>query len=135
MQCWLTMIFLAEPTSPNQHTVSAVPVQRRGVIRVSWTAPTVPRGELPITGYIIRYKGQNSNMFKYWPVMSKFETHEVTGLNPGTVYRVYVAGVSAIGPGSYCCEGTPVLVTTYNGKLHHGQVLICLMCCDLLCLI
>ena len=118
------MIFLAEPPSPNHHTVSAVPVGRRGVIRVSWTAPTVPRGELPITGYSIRYKVQNSNVFKYQSIVSNSET-EVTGLNPGTVYRVYVAGVSAIGRGSYCCEVTPVRVTTYNGKLHHEQVLIC----------
>ena len=64
MECWLTMIFLTAPPSPSHHTVSAVPVDRRGVIRVSWTAPTVPRGELPITGYIIRYKVQNSNMFE-----------------------------------------------------------------------
>ena len=124
MQCWLTMIFLAEPPSPNHHTVSGVSVDRRGVIRVSWTAPTVPRGELPITGYSIRYKVQNSNMSKDLSVMSDSET-EVTGLNRGTVYRVYVAGVSAIGPGSYCCEGTPVHVRTYNGKLQHEQVLIC----------
>ncbi len=102
----------------------AVPVDRRGVIRVSWTAPTVPRGELPITGYSIRYKVRNRNMFKYWPAMSNSET-EITGLKPGTVYRVYVAGVSAIGRGSYCCEGTPVLVRTYNGKLHHEQLLSC----------
>ena len=113
----ILMIFLAEPRSPNNHTVSAVPVDRHGVVRVSWTAPTVPRGELPIIGYHIRCKLQNSNMFKYWSVLSNSET-EVTGLNPGTVYRVYVAGVSAIGLGSYCCEGTPVRVTTYNGKLH-----------------
>ena len=104
----------------------AVPVDRHGVIRVSWTAPTVPSGELPITGYTIRYKVQNSTMFKYWPVMSNSETEtEVTGLNPGTVYRVYVAGISAIGGSPYCCEGTPVLVRTYNGKLYHEQVLIC----------
>ena len=122
MLCWLTTILLAEPPSPNNRTVSAVPVGRRGVIRVSWTAPSVPRGELPITGYIIRYKIQNSNVFKYRSVMSNSET-EVTGLYPGTVYRVYVAGVSAIGLGSYCCEGTPVRVRTYNGKLHHEQVL------------
>ena len=118
------MIFLAEPPSPNHHTVSAVPVDRRGVLRVSWNAPTVPRGELPITGYIIRYKVQNSIVFKYQSAVSNSEI-EVTGLNPGTVYCVYVAGVSAIGPGSYCCEVTPVLVTTYNGKLHHEQVLFC----------
>ena len=126
MQCWLTVIFLAEPPSPNNDTVAVVPVGRRGAIRVSWTAPTVPRGELPITGYSIRYKVQNSNMFRYRTVMPNSETQtEVTGLNPGTVYRVYVVGVSAIGPGSYCCEVTPVLVTTYNGKLHHEQVLFC----------
>ena len=120
------MILIAEPPSPNHHTVSAVPVDRRGVIRVSWSAPTVPRGESPITGYTIQYKVQNSNMFKYQSVMSNSET-EVTGLNPGTVYRVYVAGLSAIGPGSYCCEGTPVLVTTYNDKLHYEKVLYILL--------
>ena len=117
------MIFLAEPPSPNHHTVRAVPVNRRGVIRVSWTAPTVPSGELPITGYSIRYTVQNSNMFKYRSVMSNSET-EVTGLNPGTVYRVYVAGFSAIGPGQYCCEETPLLVTTQNGKLHASYIYI-----------
>ena len=119
MQCWLTILFLAAPPSPSHDTVSGVPVDRRGVIRVSWTAPTVPRGELPITGYIIRYKVQNSRSnFMYQSVLSNSET-EITGLNPGTVYRVYVAGASEIGPGSFCCEGTPVLATTYNGKLHH----------------
>ena len=118
------MICLAEPPNPNHRTVSAVPVNRLGVIRVSWTAPSEPRGELPITGYIIRYKVQNSSVFTYSSGTSNSET-EVTGLNPGTIYRVYVAGVSAIGPGSYCCEGTPVLVTTYNGKLHPEQMLIC----------
>ena len=118
MQCWLTVIFLAEPPSPNHDTVSAVPVDRRGVIRVSWTAPTVPSGELPITGYIIRYKLKNSNVFKSGTSNSGTE---VTGLNPGTVYRVYVAGVSAIGPGSYCCERTPVRGRTYNGKLHASR--------------
>ena len=44
------------PPHPNHHTVSAVPVGRRGVIRVSWTTPTVPGGELPVTGYSIQYK-------------------------------------------------------------------------------
>ena len=110
----------SETPSPNHHTVSAVPVDRRGVIRVSWTAPTVPSGELPITGYTIRYKVQNSSdNFRYWAAMANSET-DITGLNPGTVYRVYVAGASAIILGSYCCEGTPVLVTTYNGKLHYA---------------
>ncbi len=100
-------------------------MDRPGVIRVSWTAPTVPRGELPITRYSIRYKVQNSNSFKLTSVNSTYVAVMIADLNPGTVYRVYVAGVSATGRGSYCCEGSPVLVTTYNGKLHHEQMLIC----------
>ena len=109
--------------------MSAVPVDRRGVIRVSWTAPTVPSGELPITGYSIRYKVQKSRSnFMYQPVRSNSET-EVTGLNPGTVYRVYVAGVSALRGISYCCEGTPVLVRTYNGKLHDEKLKLCYHTC------
>ena len=118
MQCWLTLIFLADPPSPSHGTVSVVPVDRRGVIRVSWTAPTVPSEELPVTGYIIRYKVQNDRSFKRTSVNSTYVAVMIAGLNPGTVYRVHVAGVSEIGPGTYCCEETPVLVTTYNGKLH-----------------
>ena len=124
MQCWLTMISLAEPPSPNHDTVRAVPVDRRGVISVSWTAPTVPRGELPITGYSIRYKVQNSNSFKHTSVNSTYVAVMIAELHPMTVYRVYVAGVSEIRLGSFCCEGTPVLVTTYNGKLHHEQIIL-----------
>ena len=82
-------------------------------------------------GYSIRYKSKNSDSVKHTSVNSTYVAAKITGLNSGTVYRVYVAGVSAIGRGSYCCEGTPVLVRTYNGKLHHEQVLICLMCSDL----
>ena len=127
MQCWLTMIFFAEPPSPNHQTASAVPVGRRGFIKVSWTTPTVPSGELPIIGYSIRYTVQNpsEDSFKYTSVNSTYVAVMIAGLNPGTIYRVYVAGVSAIGPGPYCCEGTPVRVRTYNGKLQHEQVLIC----------
>ena len=113
------------PPSPSHDTVSAVPVGRRGVIRVSWTAPTVPSGELPITGYSILYKVKNSNYFKRMSVNSTYVAVMIAGLNLRTVYCVYVAGVSEIGHGSFCCEGTPLLVRTYNGKLHHEQVLIC----------
>ena len=95
-------------------------MDRPGVIRVSWTAPTVPRGELPITRYSIRYKVQDSNSFNLTSVNSTYVAVMIADLNPGTVYRVYVAGFSAItiGRGSYCCERTPVLVRTYNGKWH-----------------
>ena len=89
-----------------------------GTIQVSWTAPTVPSGELPITGYSIRYKVQNSNVFKYKNVTARSVEAVITGLDLGTPYRVYVAGVNAIGTGLYCCGSTSVTVKTYNGKFH-----------------
>ena len=96
----------------------AVAVNMPGVIQVSWSAPTVPSGELPITGYSIRYKVQNSNVFKYKSVTANSVEAIITGLHLGTVYRVYVAGVNAIGIGLYCCGRTAVTVKTYNGKFH-----------------
>ena len=97
--------------------MSAVPVDKRGVIRVSWTAPTVASGELPITGYNIRYKVQNSDSFNYRDVTAISIEVMISGLVPGTAYQVYVAGVNAIGRGWYCCEETPLIVRTHNGKL------------------
>ena len=94
----------------------AVAVNIPGVIQVSWSAPTVPIGELPNTGYSIRYKVQNSNVFKYKNVTANSVEAIITGLDLGTVYRVYVAGVNAIGTGLYCCGRTTV--KTYNGKFH-----------------
>ena len=85
---------------------------------MSWTEPTVPSGELPITGYSIRYKVQNTNAFKYKNGNANSVEAIITGLDLGTVYRVYVAGVNAIGTGLYCCGRISVVVTTYNGKSH-----------------
>ena len=73
-------------------------------------------GELPITGYIIRYKVQNSDVFKYKNVTTNSVEAIITGLGLGTVYRVYMAGVNAIGTGLYCCGR--IIVKTYNGKFH-----------------
>ena len=104
------------PPWPLLNTVSAVPVDRSGVIRVSWTAPAVSAGELPITGYSIRYHIRGSGVSGYQYMNATQSPAEVTGLLPGTEYQVYVAAVNAIGAGLYCCEGTPSYVTTYNGK-------------------
>ena len=111
------MLTIAVSPNPSHHTVRAVPVDRRGVILVSWSAPTVPSGELSITGYSIRYKVQNDNSFRYKIVTATSVEAMITGLVPGTAYQIYVAGVNAIGRGPYCCEGTPVLVRPHNGKL------------------
>ena len=79
----------------------------------------MPSGELPITGYNIQYKVQNSNVFKYKNVTANARSVEaITGLDLGTVYRVYVAGVNAIGTGLHCCGSIIVTVKTYNGKFH-----------------
>ena len=110
---------------PHPNTVSAQAVNRSGVITVSWTAPVVPTGELPITGYSIRYHTRGSGVSGYQYMNATQSPAEVTGLLPGTEYQVYVASVSAIGTGLYCCMGTPSYVTTYNGKL---DVLCCMMC-------
>ena len=96
----------------------AVAVDISGVIQVSWSAPTVTSGELPITGYSIRYKVQNSDVVKYKNVTSNSIEAIITGLDLGTVYQVYVAGVNAIGTGLYCCGRTTITVKTYNGKFH-----------------
>ena len=87
-----------------------------GTIQMSWNAPTVPSGELPITEYSIRYKVLISNVFKYKNVTANSVEAVITGLDLGTPYRVYVAGVNAIGTGLYCCGSTAVTVKTYNGK-------------------
>ena len=104
------------PPQPNHHTVSAVPVDRSGVIKVTWTAPTVQSGELPITAYSIQYKvGMIANNINTLMVQSS--PAEVAGLLPGTEYRVFVASVNALGTGQYCCK----TLTTVYVRTHEGQ--------------
>ena len=111
--------------APYPSNVRPVAVDIPGVIQVSWTAPTVPSGELPITGHSIQYKVQNSNVYKYKNVTENSVEAIITGLDLGTVYRVYVAGVNAIGTGLYCCSSTTVTVKTYNGKFHSKLQELC----------
>ena len=109
-------LFLAVPPILSCNSVSAILVDRQSV-RVSWSAPTVPSGEVPITGYSIQYKVQNSSSFMYKNATATSVEAMITGLVPGTAYRIYVAGVNDIGRGPYCCEETPLVVWTYNGML------------------
>ena len=109
----------AVPPWPRPNTVNAVPVSRSGVISVSWTAPVVPTGELPITGYSIRYHIRGSGDSGYQYMSATQSPAEVICLLPGTEYRVYVASVNAIGTGAYCCVGTAVIVRTSNGRLRN----------------
>ena len=104
------------PPHPNHDNVSAVPVDRPGAIRVSWTAPTVPRGELPVTGYSIQYK-VGTIASNITTLMVQTSPAVVTGLLPGTEYRVFVASVNALGTGEYCCNTS----TTVHVRTHKGQ--------------
>ena len=92
----------------------AVAVNSVGIIRISWITPTVPRGELPITEYSIRYKvrGITDNDST---LMVESSPAEATGLVPGTVYQVFVASVNAIGTGKFCCRTITVYVRPSKG--------------------
>ena len=76
--------------------MDAQAVNISGVISVSWTAPDVPTGELPITGYNIQYHIRGSGVSGYHCMSATQSPAEVTGLL-GTEYQVYVASVNAIG--------------------------------------
>ena len=89
-------------------------VNRSGVIQVSWSAPTVPSGELPITGYSIRYKVRRVND-NVMALLRHSSPAEVTGLLPGTDYQVLVASVNTLGIGVYCCQTSAIFVSTHEG--------------------
>ena len=89
----------------------------RSVIHVSWIVPTIPSGELPITGYSIQYKvRREKDSIK--TLMFQSSPAEVTGLLPGMEYRVFVASVNALGTGEYCCNerSSSIYVRTPYGK-------------------
>ena len=81
---------------------------------MSWNAPTVSSGELPITGYRIQYKvkGVTDNDMT---LMVESSPAEVTDLVPGTEYQVFVASVNAIGIGKFCCRTITVYVRPSKG--------------------
>ena len=100
---------------PDRRNVSGMAISR-SVIRVSWSPPNVPNGELPITGYSVQYKvRREKDSVKTQMVQSS--PAEVTGLLPGTEYQVFVASVNALGTGDYCCNemSSSIYVRTPNG--------------------
>ena len=105
-----------EAPHPDRKNVSGVAISR-SVIRVSWSPPNVPNGELPITGYSVQYKVRREKD-SVITLMVQSSPAEVTGLLPGTEYRVFVASVNELGTGEYCCNemSSSIYVRTPNGK-------------------
>ena len=111
MICFSTPVGAPRPDRSNVHAMAI----SRSVIRVSWSAPAVPNSELPITAYRVQYKVRGE---KDKTLMVQSSPAEVTGLLPGTEYRVFVASINALGTGKYCCNGRSlsIYVWTLNGK-------------------
>ena len=100
--------------------VRAVPLEKIGIINVSWTAPIVPSGELPITGYEIKLHVVNSKHLLCRNVDNTTTSTLVNGLLPNTEYRVYVASLNELNIKelSYCCiyAAEEIFVKTADGK-------------------
>lgn len=95
-------------------TVGFIALNMSGVIRVSWSAPNVSSEELAILEYSIGYHvrgttNNNSVLTAQSPVL------DLTGLEPGIEYQVFVASVNAIGIGKYCCTRNKVYVRPHGG--------------------
>ena len=99
---------------PDRRNVHAMAISG-SVIRVSWSAPTVPNSELPITGYSVQYKVRHEKD-NIETLMVQSSPAEVTGLLPE--YRVFVASINALGAGEYCCNemSSSIYVRASNGK-------------------
>ena len=99
------------PPAPSSVTVTPLP--QRGVLRVTWRAPTVDTG-LTITGYSVQYRTPSSGPYSRAGTVSGSSTSTtISGLQLGTRYRVRVAAVTQLGTGVYSSD---VGGTTYNGE-------------------
>jgi hypothetical protein len=78
----------------------------------SWTAPTVLT-QTPLQDYVVQY---SSNSGSSWTTFSDgtstATSATVTGLTNGTAYTFRVAGVNAVGTGSYSTASSAVTPTT-----------------------
>ena len=106
--------------------VMASPLSGQVGIRVSWTAPTLPTG-LPITGYSIQYKirGMSDSTYVIVTVGVGATQRVITNLQSSTIYRIRIATETGLGTGPYCCQTTPLYVTTseleiqiYTNSIH-----------------
>jgi len=75
---------------------------------VSWTAPTVS-AQTPIQNYFIQYSTNSGSSWTGWgSTLSTATSAVVTSLSNGTAYIIRVAGVNALGTGSYSTASNSV---------------------------
>ena len=98
-----------DPPAPSG--VRVTPLPQRGVLRVTWRAPTVDSG-LTITGYSVQYGTSSTGPYSTARTVSGSSTSTtITSLQLGTRYRVRVAAVTQLGTGAYSSD---VGGTTYK---------------------
>lgn len=87
---------------------SVVGTAGNGQVSLTWTAPTVS-AQTPITDYVVQY---SSNSGSTWTTFSDGASTSasatVTGLSNGTAYTFRVAGVNAVGTGTYSSASASV---------------------------
>ena len=115
--CYISSLLVLPP--PPRRFVTAEPVPGESSITVNWRAPVVPREEPAITGYRIRYyiRGNDSDM----NIDVSKPPVTLAGLQYSTEYQVHVATRNADGLGPECCGGSPLYVTTSDGKLNNSK--------------
>jgi hypothetical protein len=86
---------------------------------VSWTAPTV-LSQASITDYTVQYQPSGGAWTTFSRAASTATTATVTGLTNGTAYTFRVAGVNAVGTGSY--SNATSSVTPVNGDPYFSSV-------------
>jgi len=99
----VTPIAGTPPNAPTSLTATAGNAQ----LSLAWTAPSAP-GTSAISGYTVEYTPSGGSA-QTVSTGSTSTSYTLTGLTNGTAYTVRVAGVSAVGTGTYSgtATGTP----------------------------
>ena len=89
-------------------------------LNVSWSAPDVNGAD--IDDYDVRFRALGSEDWIDWPHDGTSEGTTITGLTPGTTYRVSVQAVNRIGTGAWSApgEGAPTIAQTREVILTRG---------------
>jgi hypothetical protein len=114
----LRSLFL--PPAPTSVTATAGNAQ----VSLSWTAPTV-LAQTPITDYVVQFKSATETVWTpFTDGTSTATSATVTGLVNGVAYQFQVAGVNAVGTGSFSTATSAV--TPVAGDAYFSSVALLL---------